>query len=292
LRAACIDIGSNTIALLVADLDGESLRPVTTRRRFALLGEGAGPQGLAEAKLDAGERFVAELAEFAREAGADAICVVATHVVREAANGGELAARVERRTGLTVEIIDGHTEARYSCLGATGGLERLRRSTIVIDAGGGSTEVTCARPGEPLKTASYPVGSAAIQRLLMPDDPPDAAQLEAVWRYADNALAELAEIKEFETALVVGGGASTARGILGGLIDRPGAERVLGQIAGLPAELVAERFGIELTRARLLPASLIVLATLADKLGLQLEVGLGGLREGVLIDRYGGGRGA
>ncbi|MGH2907613.1 MAG: hypothetical protein ACRDKI_12710 [Solirubrobacterales bacterium] len=287
MRCACIDVGSNTTALLVADLDADGLVAVATRRRFTLIGDGAGPDGIIDAKIDEAEAAAHDLAEYARETGAEQICAVATHVVREAPNGDAVAERIGARLGLPVEVLDGHTEARFSFIGATGGMHRVRRPTVVIDSGGGSTEVThCAPGGEPT-TATFAVGSAAIQARFLPDDPPTDAQLATARDYVEQAFADLAPVAERPLALVVGGGASTAQAILGGVIDRAGTDRVLAHVTAQPAEQLAQKFGIEFNRARLLPASLLVLGSLADHLGVELEVGRGGLREGVLIDRYG-----
>ena len=157
----------------------------------------------------------------------------------------------------------------------------------MIDSGGGSTEVShCHAGGEP-QTSTFTVGSAAIQAKYLIDDPPTADQMTAARDYVEDAFALLAKADGYDTALVVGGGASTAKAILGGVIDRAGTERVLKIVTDHSAASLAEHFGIELNRARLLPASLIVLGALSDHLGMELEVGLGGLREGVLLDRFG-----
>ena len=87
---------------------------------------------------------------------------------------------------------------------------------------------------------------------------------------------------ECAIALAVGGGATTARALLGGLIDEAGVARMLEVALALDSEQLAGRFEIEHHRARLLPAGLTLLAAVSGKLGLPLEVGLGGLREGVV----------
>jgi exopolyphosphatase/guanosine-5'-triphosphate,3'-diphosphate pyrophosphatase len=287
MRCACIDVGSNTTALLVAEVSDGSIAQLATMRRFTKLGDGAGPDGISDEKIAEATTAVAELAEYARTHGAQEICVVATHIVRQASNGSVVAERIKDDTGLPVEILDGHDEARFSFIGATGGVAALRRPTIVIDSGGGSTEVShCQLGGEP-QTATFTVGSAAIQSRYLLDDPPTAEQLAEARDYVEQAFALLAAADGYETALVVGGGASTAQAILGGVIDRAGTERVLAKVTSHSSAELADHFNIELNRARLLPASLIVLGALSDHLGLELEVGRGGLREGVLLDRFG-----
>lgn len=287
MRCACIDIGSNTTALLVADISDARLTQLATKRHFTKIGDGAGPDGISTEKLAETQFAVSELAAFARTQGAEEICVVATHVVRQASNGEQLAKLVKQHCGLHMEILDGHVEARYSFIGATGGIQGLKRPTIVIDSGGGSTEVShCQSGGEP-QTSTFTVGSAAIQAKYLFDDPPSPEQMTAARDYVEDAFELLAKADGYATALVVGGGASTAKAILGGVIDRAGTDRVLRVVTDHSAARLADHFGIEINRARLLPASLIVLGALSDCLGMELEVSLGGLREGVLLDRFG-----
>lgn len=286
-RRACIDVGSNTTALLVADVVDGELTPVGTRRRFTLIGEGAGPDGISEKKLVAAEAAVIELVEFAEslETSLDQIHLIATHVVREAPNGSELCDRVEKVTGIPLEIIDGHAEARFSFIGATGGLDRVKRATVVIDAGGGSTEVSCCTAGGEPVTSSFGIGSAGLQRQFLAGDPPTAQELIDARAYADSVFAELDLAHDCDVALAVGGGASTAQKLLGGVIDQSGIDRVLKLCTETPSAELADHFELEPNRARLLPAGLIILGALSEKLGLELEVGRGGLREGVLLDR-------
>src|SRR4051794_18094629 len=240
MRCACIDVGSNTTALLVADVSGARVTQLATKRHFTKIGDGAGPDGISNDKLAAAVEAVAELVEFARRQGVEDVCVVATHVVRQAKNGDQLTKLIEDKIGLHMEILDGHVEARYSFIGATGGIDGLKRPTIVIDSGGGSTEVShCHIGGEP-QTSTFTVGSAAIQSKYLTDDPPTAEQVTAARDYVEDAFALLAKADGYDCALVVGGGASTAKAILGGVIDRAGTERVLKIVTDHSAASLAD----------------------------------------------------
>ena len=286
-RRACIDVGSNTTALLVADLADGELIPVGTRRVFTMLGAEVGPMGISEEKIEETTTAVAELIGYAQSLDCEKIQLVATHVVREAHNGHELAVKVGEVTGLELEIIDGHQEARDSFIGATGGLHRVRGTTVVIDAGGGSTEIShCGPGGEPV-TASFAIGSATLQAEFFTSDPPTPEEITRARAYADTQFDQLEFPDDCELALVVGGGASTARQLTGGILDAPSIARVIALTTTLPRAELAEKFGLAINRARLLPAGLTILESLVDHLGRGLEVGRGGLREGVLIDRYG-----
>jgi exopolyphosphatase/guanosine-5'-triphosphate,3'-diphosphate pyrophosphatase len=286
-RCACIDVGSNTTALLVADVGDGELTAVGTRRVFTMLGAATGPTGISEAKIEEATTAVAELIDYARTLGSDEIALVATHVVREAHNGHELEAKVLEVTGHPLEVIDGHQEARFSFIGALGGMDRVRGTTVVIDAGGGSTEVSFCSAGEEPTTASFTIGSATLQKQFIESDPPTAAEITRARAYADKVFDQLDFPAGCSLALAVGGGASTARQLTGGVLDKPGIARVIALTTSMSSEDLSERFELALNRARLLPSGLTILDALVERLGIGLEVGRGGLREGVLIDRFG-----
>ncbi|MGK2878842.1 MAG: Ppx/GppA phosphatase family protein [Solirubrobacterales bacterium] len=286
-RCACIDVGSNTTALLVADLSDGELTPVGTRRVFTMLGAATGPTGISPEKIEETTTAIAELLLYAESLECANIELVATHVVREAHNGHELEARVLESTGHVLELIDGHQEARFSFIGATGGLDRLRGTTVVIDAGGGSTEVSFCAAGDEPTTASFAIGSATLQRDFFTSDPPAPSEITRAREYADRQFDKLDFPAGCWPALAVGGGASTARQLTGGVLDKPGIARVLALTTSMSSTQLSEKFELPLNRARLLPAGLTILDALVERLGIGLEVGRGGLREGVLIDRYG-----
>jgi exopolyphosphatase/guanosine-5'-triphosphate,3'-diphosphate pyrophosphatase len=287
-RCACIDVGSNTTALLVADIADGELSPVGTRRRFTMLGADSGPTGISEAKLAETTDAVEELIGYAQSLDCEEIELVATHVVREAHNGHELESRILERTSMRLEVIDGHEEARFSFIGATGGLGRVTTTTVVIDAGGGSTEISICEPGREPVTASFAIGSGTLQQSFLIGDPPAPHELTKAREYADELFSQLDLPQNCGLALAVGGGASTAQQLTGGVIDASGIGRVLGLVMNTPSADLAEEHALAPNRARLLPGGLVILAALIERLGTGLEVGRGGLREGLLIDRYGG----
>jgi exopolyphosphatase/guanosine-5'-triphosphate,3'-diphosphate pyrophosphatase len=287
VRCACIDVGSNTTALLVADLTDGELTAVGTRRVFTMLGASTGPTGISDQKIKETTTAIAELLLYAESLACTKIELVATHVVREAHNAHALEARVLESTGHKLEVIDGHQEARFSFIGAVGGFHRVRGTTVVIDAGGGSTEATFCIPGEDPVTASFKIGSATLQKEFISDDPPTPLEITRAREYADKQFDQLEFPKDCVLALAVGGGASTARQLTGGVLDKAGIARVLALTTSMSSTRLSEKFDLALNRARLLPAGLTILDALVERLGIGLEVGRGGLREGVLIDRYG-----
>jgi exopolyphosphatase/pppGpp-phosphohydrolase len=156
----------------------------------------------------------------------------------------------------------------------------------VIDAGGGSTEVSFCSPGTDPVTASFKIGSATLQTEFFSADPPTPLEITRAREYADKQFDQLEFPEDCAQALAVGGGASTARQLTGGVLDKPGIARVLALTTSMSSFELSEQFDLALNRARLLPAGLTILDALVERLGTGLEVGLGGLREGVLLDRY------
>lgn len=286
MRCACVDIGSNTTAMLVADgVDGR-IKPVGTQREFTMLGASLIAGEIPAAKIEEVREAVHRFVERAQVLKVDQTAIVATHALREAENSDELVTAIERDCGLPVRVLTTEQEAHYSFRGALGTSEDPSRPTVVIDAGGGSTEITWHCEGQ-LHTESFAIGSSSVRGRFLRSDPPQKDEIAAARGRAAAAFAGLDVPQECTTALAVGGGATTARDLLGGLIDPPGVDRVMQMIEHTDCAHLAARLRIEPRRARLLPAGLIILEAVSRRLGMPLEVGLGGLREGVALEMTG-----
>ncbi|MCR4419084.1 MAG: Ppx/GppA phosphatase family protein [Clostridia bacterium] len=154
---ASVDIGTNSVRLLVARVEKDALTPLCRQLASTRLGEGIQVSGRLES--DAWRRTLEALGGFARIISAylpDEVTAVATSAVREAANGSEFAAAAGRVLGAPVKVLTGEEEARLSYLGAVRGLGWER--AVVVDIGGGSTELTYPA-GDTLVSRSRPVGA-------------------------------------------------------------------------------------------------------------------------------------
>ena len=154
-----IDLGTNTARLLIGKVAAGSIEPVLVKRHITRLGGGftreRGISGAAwERNLMALRDFAAEI----RRLGANQGRSVATSAVRDAINGAAFCAAVQAETALRLEVIDGHEEGLLTLRGVLAGLDRQPERLVVFDVGGGSTEYTLARQGEPLFTRSLPLG--------------------------------------------------------------------------------------------------------------------------------------
>ena len=281
---ACIDVGSNTTRLLVAEPDADWLRIMRMERVFTRLGADLVADGsVGPGKLAETAAVVADQVTLARELGASAIALVATAAIREAENRGELVAAVERAAGLPVRVLSDEEEARLSFDGATRGLG-LEGRVAVADVGGGSTEVAVGSPPSGVAWfASFRIGSGVLADLHLLSDPPAQDELEAARAHAREALAGL-NPPTADSAIAVGGSATSLRRLVGPVIEPDTLAGSSAALCATPIAQAAERLGLEPERVRLLPAGMAILAELVARVGRPLEVGRGGLREGVVLE--------
>jgi len=288
VRCACIDIGSNTTRLLVADVvssaGGEwELAPVVERRAFTQLGRvcRAGDT-VPETTRAALAAVVAAQAQEARALGSEKLRVVATAALRRSADGLATCHALAAAAGAPVELLSEHDEARLAFGGATCALRDGSGGPLaVVDVGGGSAQVvvgTCA--GGATWSVSLPLGSGDLAAAHLRGDPPDATELAVLQAAVDETLAGIA-IPPVERALAVGGSATSLRRLAGARLEPATLERALATLVAAPAVDVAAQLRIAPERARLLPAGIVVLAAMAARVG-PLDVARGGLREGVL----------
>jgi exopolyphosphatase / guanosine-5'-triphosphate,3'-diphosphate pyrophosphatase len=286
MRCACIDIGSNTTRLLVAEPTGDGLREVLAERRFTRLGCGDG--AIPALKVREIAEAVAAQALLARECGAGRIRAVATAAIRDAANGDELCAAVAEASGVEVAVLSGDDEARLAFAGATATLRDAPAGTVaVVDVGGGSTEIVCGTlAGGATWAASLKIGSGVLADRWLRSDPPAAGELEAVRDDVARTFDGL-ETPPAAAAYAVGGSATSLRRLIGPLLDRETLGRAIRVVSEAPAEEVARRFDLHLERVRVLPAGLVLLEAASALLGLALSIAAGGLREGVILEQLG-----
>jgi exopolyphosphatase/guanosine-5'-triphosphate,3'-diphosphate pyrophosphatase len=289
MLCACIDIGSNTTRVLVADTSGGRLTEVLQRRVFTRLGRGlkAGA-AIPRAKIEEVAEVVAEQRALAESVGARALRAVATAAIRGAANRDEVVARVCAGGGVDLAVLDDTEEARLAFIGATRTLGRPLEGLVgVVDVGGGSSEIAVGTMAGGVEwSTSFRIGSGFLADHYLRSDPPSAADLHAMREHAAGVMDGL-EIPAPETAVAVGGSATSLRRLVGAVLEPETLQRALRVLSGAPAAEVGRRFGIEPERVTLLPGGILILDAAAQRLGRPLQIGRGGLREGVLLDLAG-----
>lgn len=287
---AAIDIGSNTTRLLVAEpVDGQ-LKKVMEQRAYTRIGKAIDGEGrIGAEKVEEVGDVVGTQVRLAKELGAEEIRAVATAAVREAGNGEEVAGAVGAAAGVPVEILSEEEEGRLSFIGATKTLGHPVEGLVgVVDVGGGSSEVILGTvSGGVQSVRSWPVGSGNLAEELIGSDPPSAAEIRRVRDRIDD-LFEGVEIERPAQAVAVGGSATSLRRLVGAVLEYETLERGIRVLCGDPAAEVGRRFELDPTRVRILPTGVLLLEKLSDLLGQPLQIGKGGLREGVILDLLNG----
>ncbi len=301
-RYATIDVGTNTVLLLVAERRNDELVPVVERSEITRLGRGVDRTGVLQA--DAIRDTVAVLAEYAREArslGAREIACVATSAARDARNGAEFFAAAGSAAGVTPEVISGEEEARLVYLTAWRDFGGQGLPLAVLDVGGGSTEFIVGEGPALRGRMSLQVGAVRLTERHVHVHPIPPGDLSALRAAAQRALEPLASLRPAAGARLVGvaGTVTTLCAVAQGL-PRHDAQRVHGAVLGLAqieglidrmAALSVEQRaalpGMEPKRADVIVAGAVVVAEVMRSTGIDpLTVSDRGVRWGLLYDRF------
>jgi exopolyphosphatase / guanosine-5'-triphosphate,3'-diphosphate pyrophosphatase len=290
MLCAAIDIGSNTTRVLVAEPVEGQLKKVMEQRAYTRINKALGRDGaIVPEKIVEVSEVVATQVRLARELGAEVIRSVATAAVREAPNGEMAARAIGEASGVPVDILGEEEEGRLSFIGATKTLGHPVEGKVgVVDVGGGSTEVILGTvTGGVEAVRSWRVGSGVLADELIASDPPSAAEIRKVRDHIDD-LFEGVEIEHPAQAVAVGGSATSLRRLVGAVLEYETLERGIRVLAGDPAVEVARRFELDPQRVRILATGVLLLEKLSELLGQPLQIGKGGLREGVILDLLNG----
>ena len=290
MLCAAIDIGSNTTRLLVAEPQDGQLRKVMEQRAYTRIGKGASKNGKITAEK------VAEVAEvvtrqvrLASEMGAEVIKIVATAAIREAKNRDKVVKAIEKDAGLAVEVLSEEDEGRLAFLGATKSLGHpVEGSVAVVDVGGGSSEVISGTLADGVAgVRSWKIGSGSLTEEHLKSDPPSASEIRSL-RDAISDYFEGEELEHPDQAVAVGGSATSLRTLVGAVLEYETLERAVRVLSSDEIADVAKRFELDPRRVKLLPAGVLILEKLSELLGQPLQIGKGGLREGVILDLLNG----
>jgi exopolyphosphatase / guanosine-5'-triphosphate,3'-diphosphate pyrophosphatase len=290
MLCGAIDIGSNTTRLLVAEpVDGQ-LKKVMEQRAYTRINKAVAENGEIPAeKVGEVAEVVATQVRLARELGAETIRAVATAAIREAANGEAVAGEIGDVAGVPIEILSDEEEGRLSFIGATKTLGHPVAGKVgVVDVGGGSTEVILGTvPGGVEEVRSWQVGSGVLADELIASDPPSAAEIRKIRDRIDDLFADV-RVEHPAQAVAVGGSATSLRRLVGAVLEYETLERGIRVLCGDPAAEVAKRFELDPERVRILATGVLLLEKLSELLGQPLQIGKGGLREGVILDLLNG----
>ncbi|HVV77056.1 MAG TPA: Ppx/GppA phosphatase family protein [Mycobacteriales bacterium] len=223
-RVAALDCGTNSLRLLVAEVDGSTLTDVVRRMEIVRLGAGVDRTG--QLAPEALARTFAVLDEYAgqvRDLGVDAVRMVATSATRDASNRDEFVAGVKQRLGVEPEVVSGAEEAALSFAGATRELGEdsgLPTPYLVVDIGGGSTEFVLGDAEGARAALSVDVGCVRMTERHLVDDPPTGAQVDAARRdivTAIDRVRSVVPVAEAATLIGLAGSVTTVVALAMGL---------------------------------------------------------------------------
>jgi exopolyphosphatase/guanosine-5'-triphosphate,3'-diphosphate pyrophosphatase len=307
IRRAVIDVGTNSVKLLVADVRGREVSPVHEESRQTRLGRGfyethrLQPEPIARTT-----EAVWEFSEIAREKNADSVRVIATSAARDAVNPADLVISIERASGLKTEIITGAREADWAFQGVATDAELARRPLLLLDVGGGSTEFILGSGEERHFAHSFPLGTVRLMEKFPHSDPPKKSEFNSCRDWLKHFLhsevrPQLAPALKRESGgiLLVGTGGTTS--ILARIehklerFDREKIDRAVltyEQIAAhrkhlwkLPLEVRKEITGLPKLRADVILTGVLIYEVVMEEFGFkQLRISTRGLRFAAVMD--------
>jgi exopolyphosphatase/guanosine-5'-triphosphate,3'-diphosphate pyrophosphatase len=285
-RYGVIDVGSNTIHLLVGEVENDEVLPVTAEKISARLGAGVEKTGkLGEERLALAVEVIRLFVRISSLNGVPEPVILATSAVRDAENGSELEEKVIISTGLRMRLISGEEEAT---LGFRGAISAIGTSwegpVLVVDLGGGSAQLIVGEESRgPNMQVSLPLGTNRTTERFVAKDPPKKKELRAL----DEHVKELVPTWELSARMAVVAVGGSARAMLRITQDRLTVERLRRlavEITEHRSAVLARQYGLAPERARVLPAAVTTLGAILDHLGTrELTVARGGVREGAIL---------
>ncbi len=295
-RVASLDIGTNTILLLIAEVEGKRLIPLLDTETIVRLGEGLQKtQLLSEEAMQRGLQTLAQYLSQCQRMGVEKIFAIGTNPLREAKNSKNFLEMVKERVDLSIEVISEEEEAQLSFLSVAKDLKEIDHSIYVIDVGGGSTEFILGKGGQMDQWVSLPLGSVRFTEQFLHSDPINEREWDEMEKKIEDLLAEIPLPKNPFTLVAVGGTATTLASVELGLkefksekihhfeLSRDALERQLslyrskttlkrGEIPGLPA-----------ARADVIPAGGAILYKAMEYIGCDsVTINCHGVRYGLL----------
>jgi exopolyphosphatase/guanosine-5'-triphosphate,3'-diphosphate pyrophosphatase len=277
MRVAAIDQGTNTTRLLVADVEDGRVDEVEARTEITRLGEGVDSRRrLLPVPIARTRNVLSDYRRRLESHGAERTLLVATSAVRDAENGEAFLGEIEWSYGFSTRLVDGDTEAELTFRGVTSD-RGIDGPTLVIDIGGGSTELVVAGPDGVSSRQSLDIGSVRLTERFLPSDPPSAEELDACAAHVRELLPERLEV---EDAIGVAGTITSLAAIELGL-DAHDQDRVHGhrltleairrtvdRLAAMPLADRAQIGGLHPDRAPVIVAGGIIVRETLDRLGL------------------------
>ncbi len=302
MRLAAIDLGSNSVHMVVADVSADGRIQVVDRvKEMVRLGRRSFTTGsLGNEATELAARAVTTFGRLARARHVQHLRAVATSAVREARNGAAFVRRLRRETGLPIEVISGLDEARLIFRAVRHALGLEDGPYLLVDVGGGSVELTLVEDGRAVWMRSVPLGVARLTERFLPKDPPTGRQVRALERHVIRSIGDLLDrarrrgvvsvIGTSGTITTLAAMARAARGedpgrLHGASVTREEIRALRQRLLAVDARARAELPGMDTKRVDLMPAAAVLLDAILARMRVpELTVCGWALREGVLLE--------
>lgn len=303
MRLGVLDIGSNTVHLLVMDAHqgGKPFPAYSHKIELRLAEHLVDGNRLSDEGAERLHTFVAESVEIAEDKGVQEILAFATSAVREAVNGEEILDKIKSELQISIDILSGKDEARLTFLAVRRWFGWSSGRLLVLDIGGGSLEIAYGIDEEPDAAASLPLGAGRLTAGWLPGDPPDPEALRALRRHVRAQIARtvgeftrfgapdhvVATSKTFKQLARLAGAARSTEGLyVQRDLKRESLEAWVPRLAGMTTDQRAELPGVSEGRAGQLLAGALVAEGAMDLFGVEtVEICPWALREGVILRR-------
>lgn len=298
-KFASIDIGTNTILLLIAKIKDGKLKPIFEEERVVRLGEGL--QNNSIISDEAMERGITTLKSYlqkCKENGVKKIFTIGTSVLREAKNSGDFLKSVKDSLGLTIQIISGEEEAYLSFLSVVRNIGEFEKPLMVIDIGGGSTEFILGHKEKVIKWISLPIGSVRLTEKFIHSDPIKIEEYKKMRHELKRLLKKIPQNPKPFLIVGVGGTVTTLASVELGLkrfnpkrvhhfiLTKEALRRQIKLYSLLPLEDRKKIAGLYPSRADVILAGSIILYESMEKLKCtNLLISCHGIRYGVLYEK-------
>jgi exopolyphosphatase/guanosine-5'-triphosphate,3'-diphosphate pyrophosphatase len=305
VRLAAIDLGSNSVHMVVAEVSPDGRIAVVDRvKEMVRLGRRAFTTGkLTADTMELAERAMTTFGRLARARHVKRLRVVATSAVREARNGAAFVRRLRRATGLPVDVISGLDEAHLIFRAVRHAMDLTGGPYLLVDVGGGSVELALVADGRPLWIRSVPLGVARLSERFLPNDPPTGRNVRALERHIERTIGDLLDRARRRGVVAAIGTSGTVNTLVamarvergedtgrlhGASATREELQQIRRRVLALDAWSRAELPGMDAKRVDLIPAAAVLLDVILARARVPYLTVCGwALREGVLLELAG-----
>lgn len=285
---AAVDLGSTSVHLLVAGVVDHRVEPIVDESVFLGLGEAVEAEGLlGGAGRMALVDVLARYASLARDGGSSAVTFVGTEPLRRLADASRIVHEVERGTSVPLHVLSHDEEAFLVLIGVTEG-RPVEHDLLVVDVGGGSSELVFVGPERRAEASGLRVGATRLTGQFVAGDPPSSAEVAVLRAAAAEAVEAAPPFRPAEVVFVGGPASNLLKVVPDGLASRRltsgDLEAAFRLVAGESSGVIAARHVLRPPRARILAAGAAIVEAIMDRYGVaEVRVADGGIREGTVL---------